>query len=905
MSLASGSRLGPYEVVSPIGAGGMGEVYRARDTKLGRDVALKVLPDSLAPDPERLARFEREAQLLAALNHPSIAHIHGFEDSTGTAALVMELVDGPTLADRIAQGPMPLEEAVPIAKQIAEALEAAHEQGIIHRDLKPANIKVRPDGAVKVLDFGLAKAFDPPFSSGAGATMSPTLSIHATQAGIILGTAAYMSPEQARGKSVDKRADIWAFGCVFYEMLTGRRAFEGDDVSITLAAVMMKEPDWKVLPSDAPVGVRRLLTRCFKKDPRERMRDIGDAQADLGEFLSGPTEPVTGTPIVLAQPLWRRAAVPAATLLVGSLVTGAVVWFAARLMVARPRVSRLEITLPSTAALSLVGVSHDVAMTPDGSRLVYVGASGTTLFVRPLDQLEVTPLVRGAAIRDPFVSPDGQWVGFFEGPRMLKKVAITGGPAVLVERLDDNEQGATWAEDGTIIFATAAPTTGLRRVSADGGEPVVLTRPDRARGEAGHVCPELLPGGQAVLYTVMPTTGGLNAASTAVLDLRSGRPTIVLRGSWHAQYVSGHLVYPAVGTLRAVGFDLRRLIVIGTANPVVPQVRTTFGGGVEAVLGRDGTLVYVAGGAESGAARTLVWVDRQGRETPIAAPPHAYFTPRVSPDGTRVALVAVVDQNMGIWLWDLARPKLTPLTLNPALNALPAWTPDGRRVVFTSNRAGVLNLFSQAADGTGTVEQLTESPNIQRASAVSPDGTQVVFTVISPKTGEDVMALRLDGTHQILSLVQTPFDERNGIVSPNGRWLAYEANDSGPFQVYVRPFPDVNSGHWQVSTSGGTQPLWARSGRELFYVAPDGALMGVTAVDGPAWTAGAPTKVLEERYVVLGTGGGPFPRNYDIAPDGRRFLMLKAVESDTAGAPTQIVVVQHFEEELKRLVPVK
>jgi serine/threonine-protein kinase len=879
----------------------MGEVYRARDTKLGRDVALKVLPDSLAHDPDRLARFEREAHLLAALNHPNIAHIHGFEDSTGVPALVMELVDGPTLADRVAGGPIPLDEALPIAKQIAEALEAAHEQGIIHRDLKPANIKVRVDGTVKVLDFGLAKAFDPTAASSTSATMSPTLSVHATQTGIILGTAAYMAPEQARGKSVDKRADIWAFGCVLYEMLSGRRPFDGDDVSITLAAVMMKEPDWAALPSDMPVGVRRLLTRCLKKDPKERLRDIGDARAELGEFLNGPREVIT-PPIVPASPL-RRHGVAVAVVLITGAMTGAFGWIVARSTLARPRISRLEITMSDGASFSINGLGRDISITPDGSRLVYVGSNATTLFVRPLDQLEATPLVHDAGLRDPFMSPDGQWVGFFDGSNVLKKVAITGGPAVLVARINGDERGATWAADGTIIFATAASSTGLQRVSADGGTPTVLTRPDLKLGEAGHIWPELLPGGQAVLCTVTATTGGLDAASLAILDLRSGRLTILLRGGSHAQYSpSGHLVYGAAGTLRAVGFDLTHRIVTGTPSQVVPHLRSTGGGAVEAVLAHDGTLVYVAGGAGRSRERTLVWVDRQGRETPLAAPPRAYYHPRISPDGSRVAVTAA-DQDLDIWLWDLARAVLTRITTDPATDAYPVWRRDGRRLVFGSNRVGgVQNLFSQTADGTGAVDRLTESPNPQVPSAVSPDDTQVVFTEYSSKTGADVMALALDGTHQVFTLVQTPFDERHGIVSPDGRWLAYEANDSGPFEIHVRPFPDVNRGHWQVSTAGGTQPLWASGGRELFYLAPDGALMRVAVGGGPAWTAGSPMKVLEGRYVV---GPGTALRNYDIGPDGQRFLMIKASAGGAIATPPQIIVVQHFDEELKRLLPTK
>jgi eukaryotic-like serine/threonine-protein kinase len=902
MTLSAGTRLGPYEILSLVGSGGMGEVYRARDPKLKRDVAIKVLPDSLAQDPERLARFEREAHLLAALNHPHIAHIHGIEDSSGEPALVMELVEGPTLADRMAQGPISLDEALPIARQIADALEAAHEQGIVHRDLKPANIKVRDDGTVKVLDFGLAKAFDPGASSPAGAMNSPTLSIHATQAGTILGTAAYMAPEQARGRSVDRRADIWAFGCVLYEMLTGRRPFDGDDVSITLAAVLKADPDWQALPLVTPAAVRRLLTRCLRKDPKDRLQAIGDARIEIGELLSGVMEPVAMTPIVDA-PWWRRVAIPAATALAMSLATAAIVWFAVQSTIARPRVSRFVIAPTTGAAFSINVTGRDVAMTPDGSRLLYVGANGTTLFVRPLDQLEATPLVRGGALRDPFVSPDGQWVGFFDGLQTLKKVAITGGPAVLVtNELVGLASGATWMADGTIIFADAA--FGLKRVSADGGTPAVLTRPDPTRGEARHVWPERLPGGQAVLCTVTATTGGRDAASIAVLDLRSGRLTILLRGGTHAQYSpSGHLVYSAAGTLRAVAFDLSRLTVVGPSSLVVPQARTTAGGGVDAGLAADGTLVYVAGGSLNSLARTLVWVDRQGREKPTGAPPRSYFFPRVSPDGTRIAVQVATDQNINIWIWDLTGATLQRVTSEGA-DVTPEWTSDGRRVMFSSSLTGAFNLFSQAADGIGAFERLTESPSIHVASAVSPDGTRVILTErSSPTTGEDVMALRLDGTHQILPLVQTPFNERNGIVSPDGRWLAYEADDSGTFEIYVRPFPAVNSGRWQVSTSGGTQPLWSASGQELFYIAPDSALIRVAVATGSAWTVGAPTKLIEGRYVTNELG--VFQRNYDVAADGQRFLMIKAPGGDATGVPPQIVVVQHFDEELKRVVPAK
>jgi eukaryotic-like serine/threonine-protein kinase len=901
-----GTRLGSYEVTAKIGVGGMGEVYRARDTRLDRDVAIKILTKSFAHDPDRLARFEREAKTLASLNHPNIAIIHGFEESNGIHALVMELVEGPTLADRIAQSPVPFDEALPIARQIAAALEAAHDQGVIHRDVKPSNIKLRPDGTVKVLDFGLAKAFAPAASLGADAATSPTVSIHATQAGIILGTAAYMAPEQARGKPVDKRADIWAFGCVLYELVTGRRAFEGEDVSSTMAAVLKSEPKWSAIPPTAPPGLRHLLGRCLHKDPKERLRDIGEARIAIDLALTGAAEESAPSAIARRAPWWRRLAIPAAMLLAGSILTAALVWLAGRSTVVRPRPSRFTI-----AALNVSGVGRDVALTPDGSRVIYVGANGTTLFMRPLDQLEAIPLVHSSAPRDPFVSPDGQWVGFFDAGLTLKKVPITGGPTVLVARLDSFERGATWVND-TIIFATQSTTTGLQRVSADGGAPVVLTRPDPARGELGHCWPEMLPGGNTVLYTAT-ATGGLAAAAIVAFDLRSNRSTILLRGGSDARYGPiGHLLYGAAGTLRAVRFDSSRLTVVGPSTLVVPQVRTTSFGAVAAGLSRDGTLVYVAGGAESDADRTLAWVDRSGRETPIAAPPRAYYFPRVSPDGAHVAANAVVDQNSDNWVWNLARATLTRVTSDPAVDQAFVWSPDSQRLLFSSNRSGVFNLFSQAVDGAGAVERLTESTNAQIPTAVLPDGTRLVFSETSPTTGFDVMALQLDGTRQVLPLVQTPFDERNGIVSPDARWLAYEANDTGAFEIYVRPFPDVARARWQVSTNGGAYPVWAPSGQELFYFTPDGTMMRVVVAGGASraatrpvnaatWEAGVPTKLIEGRYVV--STGGNFPRNYDIAVDGQRFLMLKARANDPTAVLPQIVVVEHFDEELKRLVP--
>ena len=903
MSLTRGTRLGVYEVTAQIGEGGMGQVYRARDTTLDRDVAIKILPEAFAHDAERLARFQREAKTLASLNHPNIAIIHGLEQAGDVHALVMELVDGDDLSQRIARGAIPIDEALPIAEQIAEALEAAHEQGIIHRDLKPANIKVRPDGTVKVLDFGLAKAMEPVGAASASASMSPTITTPAmTQAGMILGTAAYMSPEQAKGREADKRSDIWAFGAVLYEMLTGTRPFDGEDVSETLAFLITREPDWNALPVGTPPVIRTLLMRCLEKKSRARVADISTALFVLADRASlvAPVGTASVAPLP-RRPLWRRVAVLTASALMIVAVTGAAVWFATRPV--PPRVSRLALAPSGTAALNINGIDRDLAITPDGSRLVYVGNRGTQLFVRALDTLDPVAVFTGTP-RGLFVSPDGRWIGFVDGNTTLKKVAVTGGPAATLATLDGNTpRGATWGPEDTIIFATATAATGLQRVAAAGGPTMVLTRPDRAKGEADHLWPELLPGGRAVLFTITATTGGLDAAQVVVLDLQTGTRTILVRGGIHAHYVpSGHLVYAAAGTLRAVPFDLARLQTRGTPVPVIPDVMTTNPGGVDAVVAGDGTLAYVSGSG-AGAQRTLVWVDRQGHETPISAPPRGYVYLRLSPNGTRVAMYAA-DQEQDLWIWDLARTTLTRATFDAGYDGYPVWTPDGRRVVFSSERAGARNLFWQAADGTGAVERLSESPNQQQATAVSPDGRRLIFTEVAPQTGEDVMQLALDGSRRVTPLMQSPFAERNGIVSPDGRWLAYEANDSGRVEIYVRPFPEVSRGYWQVSTTGGTRPLWAPSGQELFYASPTGALMRVGVERGPSWAATTPTLLVKEGYVT--SQGGNVGRPYDLSSDGQRFLMLKeGGGTDQTAAPPQLIIVQHFDEELKRLVPTK
>jgi Tol biopolymer transport system component len=875
-------------------------VYQATDTNLKRQVAIKVLPASVAGDADRLVRFQREAEVLAALNHPNIAAIYGLEKTAACTALVMELVEGEDLSAHVARGPIALADALPIARQIAEALEAAHEQGIIHRDLKPANIKVRPDGTVKVLDFGLAKAQEPASAMSPGASQSPTITTPAmTQAGMILGTAAYMSPEQAKGRPADKRSDIWAFGCVLYEMLTGMRPFDGEDVGDTLANVLKIDPDWSAVPPEIAPAIRTLLQSCLTKDRRRRVADISTALFVLekGSSLAPPAGRVSTAPLS-PRPLWRRVVTSAAWLIAGLIVSGAGVWFAMRPVPSR--VSRLLIAPSGATAISINGIDRDLAISPDGSHIVYVGDNRSQLFVRVLDALEPVAIYKGS-IRGPFVSPDGQWVGFADGESSeLRRVAMSGGPAVTIARLDGSARGAVWAPDDTILFATSA-TTGLQRVAV-GGTPEVLTRPDRGQGKADHLWPEMLPGGRAVLFTITAQSGGLDEAKVAVLDLQSGTRKVLVSGGSDAHYVSsGHLVYAATGSLRAVGFDLSRLETRGTPVPVVPQVVTSGSGAADAAVANNGTLVYVSGTAGQ---RTLVWVDRQGLETPIPAPPRAYVYPRLAPDGTRLALT-VLDQENDIWLWDPTRTTLTRLTFDGAGDYQQAWMPDGLRLIFSSERAGARNLFRQAADGTGSVERLTESPNTQNVASVTPDGTRLIFHEESPISGYDLMQVALDGTRRVTPLVQTPFNERNGFVSPDGRWLAYEANESGQYEIHVRPYPEVNTGHWQVSTAGGTRPLWAQSGRELFYLTLSGGMMRVGVQPGQTWTATPSTRLLIKEGYFTVPAGNP-GRTYDLSPDGQRFLMIKqGGGSDQTATPSSLIVVQHWFEELKRLVPTK
>ena len=654
MPLSPGTTLGPYSVTAKIGEGGMGEVYRARDTKLDRDVALKVLPAAFTSDPDRLARFEREAKVLASLNHPNIGSIYGLEDADGQKALVLELIEGPTLADRIKEGPIPIDEAVPIAKQIAEALEAAHEQGVIHRDLKPANVKVKDDGTVKVLDFGLAKAFQPEVL-GSDASQSPTMTAAATATGVIMGTAAYMAPEQAKGRTVDKRTDVWAFGAVVYEMLTGRRAFEGDDVSTTLARVIEREPNWDALPSVVSPVLQSFLRRCLTKEPKQRLHDVADVRLAMEGAFETAGSVLADPAVAPSLALWQRPIPAVGVALAIAAVGSLAVWGLVRPAVVPADLVRFRIVLPETAPLSFGANQPDLTISPDGTQVVSTGrnaeSSTLQLYLRPIDQLEATPLRGGEGGVGPVVSPNGAWVGFTDGQtgRRLQKVSIFGGPPVSLTQAPSPIRGTTWGDDDQIIFGTVGD--GLYRVPGGGGAAEPLTTPDHDQGEAGHVWPALIPDREVVVFVTYGGGSILTTGQLAVLDLATGTVTrLGLAGVSPRYLATGHLVYAAEdGSVRAVPFDAASLTVTGSPVPLVEGVAVKTSGAANFSVSDNGRLVYTSGAAGGGGARSLLWVDRNGRETPIPAPARAYTYARVSPDGTRVAL-DVRDQELDIWV---------------------------------------------------------------------------------------------------------------------------------------------------------------------------------------------------------------------------------------------------------------
>jgi Tol biopolymer transport system component len=847
---------------------------------LNREVAIKVLPSDVVGDHDRLARFEREAQVLASVNHPNIAQIHGVDDSSGTPALVMELVEGPTLADRIAKVPIPLDEALPIAKQIAEALEAAHEQGIIHRDLKPANIKVRSDGTVKVLDFGLAKAFDPGPSAAGNATMSPTLSINATQAGVVLGTAAYMAPEQARGRAVDKRADIWAFGCLLYEMLTGRRAFDGDDISITLASVLKTDPEWQPLPPATPASLRRLLFRCLKKDPKDRLQAIGDARVEIGELLNGAAEAVALASVIPRSASARRPRFIAAGAVLAILGTMAV---AGWLWSGRQSGAPAKITFDLFTDFSTA--PNQLALSPDGTRLVAMVSTPTrsaALWLRRLDEGReevLTPISGVGNSGMPFWSADSQFIAFFADGK-LNKIDVSGGPS---QTLCDAEfgRGGTWNRDGVILFA---PSEGpLYRVAAGGGPPSQATELDRARGDTAHQHPKFLPDGEHFIFLVRsanPQNSGLYLGSLG----SKATSHLVATDDMGVFAAPDHLLFVRGSTLMAQRFDTRRLELQGDPLPVAQDVGiNSSGNGVAGITVSDtGVLAYRTGTF----GRVLRWVNRTGK--PLGDVGEAGPTDNVAlaPSGDRVVETRRLGGTANLWIVDFRRGSSSRFTRNPALDDNAIWSPDSQQIVFASSReGGVRNLYRKNANGVGPEELLLKTDSPKYPTDWSRDGQYLLYTEMAGSA--HVGVLPLTGDRKPFLFLSEGITQSSARFSPDGHWVAYASLETGDPQVYVQSFPP-GAGKWPVSTGGGNDPRWRSDGRELFYTT-SGALWSVevTSASPSALTMGVPQKLFDAN----GLATGPLRSGYDVTPDGQRFLLNLGTTNMNSGIRNQPIRV--------------
>jgi len=862
MTIEPGTRIGPYEVVGPLGAGGMGVVHRAKDTRLGREVALKFLPPGFAEDPERHARFEREAKLLASLNHPHIAVLYGLEHIDGQHALAMELVEGEGLDERIARGPLPVEDAAPIALQIADALEAAHEKGIVHRDLKPANVRVRPDGVVKVLDFGLAKAWDEPATGVSELAHSPTITGHHTRAGVILGTAAYMSPEQARGKPVDKRADVWAFGCVLYEMLAGRKAFEGETASDTLAAVLKSEPDLGTLPAQVPVNVRRLIARCLQKEPRQRLRDVGDAALELTE-RGGVERPHPATVTAAPRRRWLAWAAPAAACVLGLAAGGALFHRAAR----APLV-RASLPPPADAEYFLASRQPGPAsVSPDGTRIVFAARDeqhGVKLWLRRLDSVDATPLPDTDNASYPFWAPNGSSLGFFAGGK-LKRIDLQSGSVVALADAPFGKSG-TWNERDVIVYAPSY-NSGLLRVSAQGGTATAVTRLDPVQHQNSHRFPQFLPDGDHFVFLVR-AAGESGRVSNRVMvgSLSGGEPKALFETATNVAYSAGFLLYTRERLLVARRFDPRSLQLSGEEIPVAAGVSVMSGAALAMFsVSVNGVLVY--GQGKSATDARLTWFDRQGRSVGTVGPPAIYQSLAVAPDGRRVA-VEEMDATTGqvdVWVLDADRGIPVRATFGGSESSGPAWMPDGRTLLFRSRRTGALDLFRTNANGSGEAQPVLASDTDKQATSVSPDGRFLAFRAAGKETRMDVWILPLDGSRPAYPLLQSRFDEEEARFSPDGRWLAFQSNESGRNEIYVTSFPQRGE-RLRASSEGGVLPRWSSDGRELYYRSEDANdLFAVSARETEgSLELGPPARLFRVQHATLG--------GFEAA--GGRFLMI-------------------------------
>jgi eukaryotic-like serine/threonine-protein kinase len=894
MAMLPGKRLGPYEILSAIGAGGMGEVYRARDTRLDRIVAIKVLPTHLADRSELRERFEREARTIAGLNHAHICTLFDIGQQDGTDYLVMEYLEGETLAQRLSKGPLPLEQVLQYAIEISDALDKAHRKGVTHRDLKPGNIMLTKSGT-KLLDFGLAKLKQEAAPANVSLSDLPTANEPLTAQGSIVGTIQYMAPEQLEGKEVDARADIFSFGAVVYEMATGKRAFEGKSQASLIAAILEREPPlMSSLQPMTPAALDRVVKKCLAKEPERRWQAASDVCDELEWIAEGgsqlallPTHAAKG-----GRSLGRREIIfGSGASLLAAAVTGIAAW---RLKPSPSQpVTRTVITLPPGQQLAGLENGPALALSPNGTLLAYVArqAGVQQLYLRTMDNLDARPIPGTEGAIEPFFSPDGQWLGFFAGGK-LRKVSVSGGAALTLSDAV-NSAGASWGSQGMIAFAPAADLSPLQQVPETGGTPQALTRFDK--GEVTHRWPDFLPGSKAVLFAGGGNVNYFTDAHVVVQAVGTGERRNLSQGGTNPRYAStGHLVYAQGGNLMAVPFDSQRLAVIGAAIPVVEDVlQSTSSGAAQYSISTTGSLVYVSGAVQSAQCK-LVWVSRDGEARPLVAPAHAYLGPRVSPDGRRVA-VAIQEQEAQIWQYDLARETLTRLTFEGNNNVAPSWTPDGKRIAFISNSAGAQNIFWLLADGSGGLERLATSQYTQVPMSWSADGQMLAFLEVNPSTGYDIWVLRM-AERKAEPFLRTSFNESVPRFSRDGHWLAYISNESGRYEVYVQPFPGPG-GKWQISTEGGTEPVWNPNGRELFYRS-GGKIMAVDVTTQPGFAAGTPRKLFEGPYLA-----SPLTNpNYDVSPDGQRFLMLKPAESAEA-APTQINVVLNWFEELKRRVP--
>ena len=884
-----GKQLGPYQIQARIGAGGMGDVHRARDTTLGRDVAVKILPAAFMSDADRRARFEREARVLASLNHPNIGAIYGLEEADGVRAIVLELVEGETLAQRLTRGPLPVAQALRIAREIADALDAAHEHGVVHRDLKPANIGLTRERTVKVLDFGLAKLVTAPAEQAADDALDgPKGALGDTRTGTVLGTPAYMSPEQARGDPTDKRTDIWSFGCVLFEMLTDRTAFQGGTSTEILTAILERDVDWDALPVTTPANVRRLIARCLDKDTKQRLRDIGDARIELAEALTANA--AANTPHLLARAsrrtFWLLAA--AAVVAVGAF--------------GYQRLGRLTSVSARPASVGAVGrfvealgegrqlgPAPSLAVSPDGRRIAYVAVENGTrsLYVRELDQISSQALAGTEGADQPFFSPDGQWIGFFAQSK-LKKVSVVGrAPVDICDALDP--RGASWARDGSIIFAATA-SSALVRVSAAGGTPQPITSLDRSLNEASHRWPRLLPGDEAILFAAGPTVSarGWNEAHVNVQSLKSGmRRLLAQHGTYPLFAPTGHLLFLQDGVAYAQRFDPVKLEVTGEARPLlerVPAGRGINGGARDLALSATGTLAYLPDVAR--APDALVWVNRSGAEEvvsfPLAAGSHP-IGPRLSPNGRQLAVTVVGPTASEVWVYDIALATARPLT-DGGRNLWPVWAPDGMRVAYGSSREGSTNVYLKSADGTSMEERLTSTLYTNFPHSWSPDGKSLAVTGSGPHGRPVIEILPTEGQRQ-----PRPFDEsgvtsRHPAFSPNGRWVAYVSNSSGRNEVYVRAYPNPAT-QIPISKDGGEEPVWARSGRELFYRRGN-TMMAVDVIATPhRLSAGVPKQLFSGSYAAGGTRAG-----YDVSTDAQKFILVRSSGAAVNASRFSVVV---------------